>query len=80
MKYAKDIIEEIEKRGPISIPDGCFSDESFEKWMHSGSDKLEICLPRKIRYKILEAGLESLTKEELVLVSKEINKGKLIFK
>lgn len=80
MKYAKDIVEEMNKRGPVKIPDGCFADETFDEYMHDTIDTIEIKLPRKIRYKILEAGPKLLTEEEFELVFKEINKGKLIFK
>lgn len=37
IKLAKEIIEEIKERGPISIPKGYVTGEAFEKWLY-GND------------------------------------------
>ena len=39
IKYADQIVEEIDKRGPITIPKGCVTGEEFEKWLYEKSDK-----------------------------------------
>ncbi len=39
IKYADQIVEEINKRGPITIPKGCVTGEEFEKWLYEKSDK-----------------------------------------
>lgn len=41
IKYANDIIEEIKKRGPISVPYGFVTGEEFEKWLYENSNSLE---------------------------------------
>ena len=33
IKFAEEIVNEIEKRGAIRIPDGNISGEEFEKWL-----------------------------------------------
>lgn len=33
IKFAKQIIEEMDSRGPISVPDGCVTCEEHEEWM-----------------------------------------------
>jgi hypothetical protein len=35
MKYAEDIVKEINERGPIKIPEGYVTGEDFDIWMHS---------------------------------------------
>ena len=39
MKYAKDIVEEMNKRGPVKIPNGCFADETFDEYMYDTIDE-----------------------------------------
>ena len=39
IKYADQIVKEINKRGPITIPKGCVTGEEFEKWLYEKSDK-----------------------------------------
>ena len=34
MKYADDIVRQMEERGEVKIPEDCFADESFEKHLH----------------------------------------------
>ena len=33
IKYADEIIEEIEERGPIQVPDNCVTGEAFDQWL-----------------------------------------------
>ena len=33
IKYANQIIKEIEERGQIQVPNGCVTGEEFEKWL-----------------------------------------------
>lgn len=33
IKYANEIVKEIEERGEIQVPDGCVTGEEFEKWL-----------------------------------------------
>lgn len=33
IKFAMDIIKEIEKRGPITVPSGYVTGEAFEEWL-----------------------------------------------
>jgi hypothetical protein len=39
IKFAKDIIKEIQKRGSVTIPKGYVTGEAFEKWLRSKKDK-----------------------------------------
>ena len=39
IKYADQIVKEINKRGPVTIPKGCVTGEEFEKWLYEKSDK-----------------------------------------
>ena len=39
IKYADQIVKEINKRGPITIPKGCVTGEEFEKWLYEESNK-----------------------------------------
>lgn len=34
IKFAMDIIKEIEKRGSITVPSGYVTGEAFEEWMY----------------------------------------------
>lgn len=34
MKYAEEIVKELNKRGEITIPSNCVADDSFDKWIH----------------------------------------------
>lgn len=40
IKFAVDIIKEIEKRGSITIPNGYVTGEAFEEWLYE-NDLLE---------------------------------------
>lgn len=42
MKYAEDIIKEIEKRGPIKVPEGYVASEDFDIWMHNDPSNTNI--------------------------------------
>ena len=33
IKFAKDIIEQINARGPITVSDDCVTGEAFERWL-----------------------------------------------
>lgn len=33
-KFADEVIDEIETRGHLEIPEGCVSREEFEEWLH----------------------------------------------
>ena len=33
VKYANEIVKEIEERGQIQVPEGCVTGEEYEKWM-----------------------------------------------
>lgn len=33
IKYANEIVKEIEERGQIQVPDNCITGEEFEKWL-----------------------------------------------
>ena len=37
IKYAKEIIKDIESRGSISVPDDCVTGEEYEKWMRENT-------------------------------------------
>ena len=37
IKFAKQIVEEMDSRGPISVPDGCVTGEEHEEWMRQDS-------------------------------------------
>lgn len=39
IKFAKDIIKKIQKRGSVTIPNGYVTGESFEKWLRRKKDK-----------------------------------------
>lgn len=39
IKFAKDIIKVMQKRGSVAIPKGYVTGESFEKWLRSKKDK-----------------------------------------
>ena len=39
IKFAKDIIKEIEKRGPIKVKKGTVASDGFEKWLIEESKK-----------------------------------------
>ena len=34
IKFAMDIIKEIEKRGPITVPSGYVTGEAYEEWLY----------------------------------------------
>ncbi len=36
IKFAMDIIKEIEKRGPITVPSGYVTGEAYEEWLYEG--------------------------------------------
>ena len=36
IKFAMDIIKEIEKRGPITVPSGYITGEAYEEWLYEG--------------------------------------------
>ncbi len=38
MRYAEDIIREINERGPINIPDNCYASDGFDRWMYGNDD------------------------------------------
>lgn len=40
IKYAENIIKEIEKRGTIVVPDGYVTGEAYEEWLYEDN---EIC-------------------------------------
>ncbi len=37
MKYAEDIVKEINERGPVKVPEGYVTGEDFDIWMHNPS-------------------------------------------
>ena len=37
IKFAGQIVEEMNNRGSISVPDGCVTGEEYEEWLY-GSD------------------------------------------
>lgn len=41
IKYADDIIKEIEERGQIQIPEGCVTGEEFEEWLRRDKNNTE---------------------------------------
>ncbi len=41
IKSVKELIKEIEERGPIEVPEGCVTGEEYEKWLYE-EDKPEI--------------------------------------
>lgn len=48
IKYADDIIKEIEERGQIQVPEGCVTGEEFEKWLRENKvdftkEEIEYC-------------------------------------
>ena len=38
IKTAAEIAEEINKRGPVTVPEGCFADDSFEHWLRRNEE------------------------------------------
>ena len=36
IRFAMDIIKEIEKRGPITVPSGYVIGEAYEEWLYEG--------------------------------------------
>ncbi len=34
MKYANDIVKEMDARGAVEVPEECFASEDFDMWMH----------------------------------------------
>ena len=34
MKYAEDILKQINERGEVQVPEDCLADESFEEYLH----------------------------------------------
>lgn len=36
IKFAMDIINEIEKRGTITVPSGYVNGEAYEEWLYEG--------------------------------------------
>lgn len=38
IKYADEIVKEIEERDTITIPDDCVTGEEFEKWMYENEE------------------------------------------
>lgn len=41
IKYADEIVKEIEQRGVIKIPNGNVSGEEFEKWLYEEDTKIK---------------------------------------
>lgn len=39
IKFARQIVEEMNSRGPISVPDGCVTGEEYEEWLYEGVDE-----------------------------------------
>ena len=51
IKFAKDIVKEIEARGSIKVPDNCVTGETFEKWLCEEKNKMnDIKISRKISF------------------------------
>ena len=42
MKYADEIIKEIEERGPAVVPDGYMAGEDFDEWLYGTEDDYAI--------------------------------------
>lgn len=41
IKYAEDIVKEIDERGTIKIPDNCVTGEEFEKWLYEENTEIK---------------------------------------
>ncbi|MCR5102563.1 MAG: hypothetical protein K6B41_14545 [Butyrivibrio sp.] len=41
MKYSDEIVKQMDDRGPVEIPDGCFASEEFDEWMYGSDDDCE---------------------------------------
>lgn len=44
IKFAEDIVKEIEERGPIYVPDGYVTGEAFEEWLYEDIAMEDNCL------------------------------------
>lgn len=60
IKYANEIVKEIEERGEIQVPDGCVTGEEFEKWLRDR----DINLTRKEIAEDCQGILDMLNSEE----------------
>ncbi len=41
MKYANDIVKEMDARGSIEVPKECFASEGFDIWMYGDGEEVE---------------------------------------
>lgn len=48
IKFAKDIISEIETRGSVEVPNGYVTGEAFEKWMYEEDAEEEMLFENMI--------------------------------
>lgn len=60
IKYANEIIKEIEERGEIQVPYGCVTGEEFEKWLRNR----DVNLTRKEVAEDCQGILDILNREE----------------
>ena len=52
IRFAMDIIKEIEKRGPITVPSGYVIGEAYEEWLYEGiamDSKVECSLVQMLK-------------------------------
>ena len=58
IKFAKDIVADIEKRSKVSIPKGCVTGEAFEEWLRIEGFNMKKCRNcEKIKYLMNEDGI-----------------------
>jgi len=41
IKFAEDIVKEIESRGQIGVPEGCVTGDDYEEWLYEKGDKMK---------------------------------------
>jgi hypothetical protein len=54
MRYANEIANEIEKRGPVTIPEGCMTGEEFDMWLYGNEDDYAVGKNVWHQYEIIE--------------------------
>jgi len=42
IKFAKDIVKDIEERGVVSVPEGYVIGENFERWLYEPNDNNDV--------------------------------------
>lgn len=49
IKFAEEIVKEMEERGKIKVPKGYVTGEAFEEWLYGGIDE-QYCEIKEFKY------------------------------